>query len=126
MEKAAPYQVEAQMRDGHLHVTITGKLPSGMSTALAKDVIGACRRFPCRTALVDVTGLRSRVDVFETVNLVTDFPVLTQGVAVPRTAVVYDAGDREMLTFYETVARNRGYMTEIFTDPAQAWAWLDL
>jgi hypothetical protein len=35
-----------------------------------------------------------------------------------------DEGNRDTLRFYETVARNRGYQTEIFTDPGQAIEWL--
>jgi hypothetical protein len=49
----------------------------------------------------------------------------SRGLAVPKTAVVYDAQDKDMLHSYETVASYRGYVTEIFTDPVQARAWLE-
>jgi hypothetical protein len=92
---------------------------------VAQEVISAYIKDPVQRLLVDVRGLAIRVGPTETVEMVTSYRDLLKGVRSGRTAVVYSEGDYEALRFYETVARNREYQTEIFTDMAQAVTWLD-
>ena len=39
-------------------------------------------------------------------------------------AILYDPKDRDLATFFETVAVNRGHMVKVFTNEEDARAWL--
>ncbi len=119
------YQIGIKKRPQYTHVEITGEVKAGMARQLAQEVIDAYAKDPVQRMLVDVRGLAVHVRPLETVELVNSYADMLKGLRPVRTAVVYREGDYETLRFYETVARNRGYQTEIFTDLSEAETWLE-
>jgi hypothetical protein len=120
----AAYHIRTKKAPRYTHLEISGEIRAGMAKLVAQEVIDAYAKDPGRRLLVDVRGLTVLVSPAETVEMVSAYPDLLKEVRPAMTAVVYREGDYDTIRFYETVARNRGYQTEIFTDLAQAQSWL--
>jgi hypothetical protein len=119
------YQIRTIREPQHTRLEITGEVRAGTAKRVAQEVIDAYTKDPVQRLLVDVRELAIRVGPTETVEMVSSYRDLLNGVRSSKTAVVYREGDYETLRFYETVARNREYQTKIFTDMSQAVTWLD-
>jgi hypothetical protein len=117
------YELTVEKTPSYLHVAVSGVIARGAAQSLAREILEAYASDPCPRVLVDVRHLTSAADEFETVHLVSAYPEL--GSVFPRkTAVVCNDADRPIMDFYQTVAVNRGYSTEVFTSIGDAEKWL--
>ncbi len=119
------YELEIRKADAYLHVCVTGQRTRQTVAAMAKEILTACVDHEADKVLVDVRELEGRLSVFDARSIsVDDFPEIRRA-GVIKKAVIVDAEKRKWRhSFFESVARRRGYNIRIFRDLDSAVMWL--
>ncbi|MBN1433417.1 hypothetical protein JW921_01575 [Candidatus Fermentibacterales bacterium] len=117
------YEEGFRLEDGVLHVRLSGEYPMERLRGeqnVFQPVIDSCSSNDCRKVLVDARNLETDFDTMELFRAGADVASLARnGIRVALLA------REEMLDpFFEDVAVNRGGNVAIFTDDAEALAWL--
>lgn len=119
------YELEIRKAEAYLHVCVTGKRTRQTVAAAAKEILTACMDHEVDKVLVDVRELEGRLSIFDARSIpVDDFPDIRRA-GVIKKAVILDSEKRLWRhSFFEMVARRRGYNIRIFRDSNSAIMWL--
>ncbi len=92
---------------------------------MANGIIDACEQHHNNMVLVDVRELKGRLNIFDSLSLITgEFPKLRQRGVLKR-AVIADLKERrERYRFFEIAARYRGFNLTAFEEVDNAIEWL--
>ncbi len=108
--------------DGNLlEIRVSGVLEAGDAEAITAAVCEAAARRNCRRCLIDVRGLRGRLNVIGTYTMVESYPA---GQLRVKTAVVDLPEHAEYYNFHETAAQNRMHWVRYFNSCEEAQEWL--
>ena len=107
---------------GVVKVKAEGELNNQSGIETAQKAINIASKQKCNKILFDFTEMEVTAPIHE----IYDSPSLLIKMGMPRyfkLAVVY-AGDEESHKFWETVTRNSGFVTRVFTEHSKALTWL--
>lgn len=123
--RAMPVTIRVLSEPTIIETTFAGDLTAADVGAAAVAALEAARAHGTHLHLADCTPLIGRGDVFSVYDMVEGFDALGVDRRL-REAVIVQPGTAAEgdLSFYETVARNRGYNVRLFVDRSQAMAWL--
>ena len=104
--------------------TPSGDLDVKASRQVLAQIAAAGANLHDYTVLIDLRQVKARLSTTDTFNLATE--LLEYGETFHRkTAVLARAEqDIDLMTFFETVAKNRGFRVKAFTDFEEAMTWL--
>lgn len=105
-----------------LKVKAEGELNNQTGIEIAQKAINIASKHKCKKILFDFTEMEVIASTFEIYNS----PSLIIQMGMPfdfKLAVVY-FGDEESHQFWETVTRNSGFVTRVFTEHSKALKWL--
>jgi hypothetical protein len=118
------YTLEMNTEGSLLVARVSGKRTLETVSAMAMHIVQACIEQQCTLALVDVRPLEGRLTVSNSYQVVADGFDQYRRMGLQRAAIVDREIDPDGKSFFETVARNRGFDLRIFTDMTEARAWL--
>lgn len=120
-----PYQVSYQQENGYLSVVVHGERTFEMAIPLVLEIYQRALAENIYRLLVDIRDLQGRLEIMEGYDIVTsEFPKL-RGSGFSKIAILdRESNEENGLTFFETLAKNRGFPVSVFTDRENAVAWL--
>ena len=116
------FDIGVDPEDAVVRVRAVGDLNGKSNLHLAKHFSSAALKSNCNLVLCDLTAAR----LTDSVLGIYEYPARLQQQGVSRAlriAVVYE-NDEQKHRFWETVSRNRGFMTRVFRDTQEALDWL--
>ena len=119
------YQVEYQERPGYLYVHVLGERSQDAVIALTRELVEKASELQHQRLLIDVRDFKGWLQTMESYNVVTHDFAKFKGKGLQKVAIVdREFPDTERWSFFETVARNRGFNLRIHTDSKTAIVWL--
>jgi hypothetical protein len=124
-EKMA-YDLKIQADGDVLKATATGTRSFETVLALSQDILTICVEKKIKKVLIDVLALEGRLSTIDAYEIsARRFPKMRYRGVIAKCAVVDLKEFEETYRFFETVAVNRGLFFRIFSDTAEAIAWLE-
>jgi hypothetical protein len=120
-----PYTVEYQEKEGYLLAIVRGERTLEEVVNMAAEIYSAVIERHQRRLLLDVREFTGRLQNVESYEVVVDEFPKYRNVGLERVAVLdHGSPGEQQWSFFETVAKNRGYILNIYTDPSSAITWL--
>lgn len=119
------YQVEYQEKPGYLYVTVLGERSLEAVIKLLHEVIEKAIELHYQRLLIDVRDFSGRLRPMESYDIVNGEFWKFRGKGLQRVAIVdRELPEEKQWSFFETLARNRGFNLTIYTDFKPASVWL--
>ena len=119
------YNITFKQNDDVLCAETRGKRTFKVVISIAKEIIEACKKYGTKRVLVDVRNLEGRLSTINAYNIPADYFEDFRDPEVLRKVAIIDLEEfSEQYKFFETVAVNRGYNLNIFSDVTKALEWL--
>jgi hypothetical protein len=119
-----PYAFSAELKNGYLHVQVTGENSPDTIRRYLGDVVQVCAREGCPNVLIEENLAGPRLGIGDVFSIVSeksaDFRPALRLVAY----VDVNATSAASMRFAETVAVNRGATISVFGTVADAETWL--
>ena len=119
------YTLAIEAKGSHLFVRARGVRTRFTVTAMTMEIFDIALDNGLAQVLVDVRELKGRLGTLDNYLLVTEVFAKLRGKGMRKAAIVDEQVSSLGEWFLETVARNRGFNFRVFTDQADALAWLD-
>jgi hypothetical protein len=121
-----PWTIDVEERGHIVRVVSDGPMPLVTISQLSAEAIAAAPPGRMRKFLADDRRMLPRLSTTE----IFDLPGTLEDLGLrkaDRVALVYSTSSakRSDFEFFETVARNRGFAVQLFTDPEKAREWLN-
>ena len=120
------YEISIDDRHGIVEIRLSGAVPHGNHLEAREALLELCRVRNLHKILVDARELVLRhPSVMDLFDFGTSWPEKARGRFLLLAGVFpSDPATREQVTFGDTVAANRGFVSRAFNDIEEARAWL--
>lgn len=120
-----PYELDIKVEKDFVYARATGERTKDSLSAMAREILEACRQHQISKVIVDIRKMRGRLQFFDSLSIVfDDFPELKRAAVFTKAAIVDSEIRRVRFTFIERVAVRRGYNLRFFSDPDVAIEWI--
>jgi hypothetical protein len=119
------YDLKIKKEDLFVSATVSGMRSRKTIGKIAGEIFEACKKHKADRVVVDVRKLVGRMPIFDSLSVIFDeFPKIKQAGILKKAAII-DSGMRRLrYTFFERVARRRGYNLRIFSKVDDALEWI--
>lgn len=119
------YNLETIRNEDHILARLTGERTRDTVSSAGRIILDSCREHQVEKVLVDVRKLEGRLSVFDSLMLIMEeFPRLQQARVLKKAAIVDSVKRLERISFFESIARRRGFNIRTFTSMDSARDWL--
>jgi len=118
--------MDVETKNCFLKATATGTRSLQTVIDISKDLFAACADKKIKKVLVDIVSLDGHLSVMESFEFHTrHFPNIRNRNIINKCAILDRKDNRQEYQIFETIAVNRGYTLNIFSDFNEAVAWLN-
>ena len=119
------YRLDFEIDNGFLKATVTGIRSLQTVIDISKDLFVVYAEKKVKKILVDIASLNGHLSVMESFEFNTKhFPDIRNRNIINKCAIIDRKENENEYRAFETIAVNRGYMINIFSDFNEAVAWL--
>jgi len=118
-----PYALQLEPRDGFLHAVVTGANTEENVLGYLGEVFRHCQEHQCRRLLIEERLEGPRLGTLEVFKIATRRAAEIFG-TLEAIAFVDVNAKGDLMSFAETVSRNRGIPLAVFPTVAEAQGWL--
>jgi hypothetical protein len=119
------YTLDLKVEERYLYATASGMRTRKSVAMIAKEVFEACQKHKANRVIVDVCQLGGRIPIFDSLSVIfEEFPHIKEAQIIEKAALI-DSKIRKLRdSFFERVARSKGYNIRIFSEPEIAIEWI--
>lgn len=119
------YDLEIKKEDQFVHAIASGVRTQKNISLIANDILDACKKHKADKVVIDIRQLTGRMPIFNSLSIIfEEFPHIKEAQVIKKAAIIDSEMRKIRYTFFESVARRRGYNIRIFSDPDAAVEWI--
>lgn len=119
------YRLKIKKEEHYVSAFATGIRNRENISSMAQEILDACKQHQVDKVLIDVREMNGRLSIFDSLAIISkDFSKLKQFRILNKAVIVDAESRRERFSFFEQVARRRGYNIRVFDDVDEAIEWI--
>jgi hypothetical protein len=119
------YDLDIKIEENYFYATATGSRTLKSIERIVGEIIETCKKHNLDRVVVDIRQLMGQIPIFDSLSVIFDeFPYIWEEEIVTKAALVDSRMRKVRYSFFERVARKKGYDIRFFSDPEKAIKWI--